>query len=109
MRFLRNSRVSRIHLLNRMTEDERPIHVLQSTAVSSSSFKSGDHVREGNLRNVESWVEGGLWGFRLLGLRVDGGQNGALGTGDLARDSALLFGTHLDRSRKMRRRLKWIA
>lgn len=28
LRFLRNSRVSRIHLLNRITEEERPIHVL---------------------------------------------------------------------------------
>lgn len=50
------------------------------------------------LRNVESRVKSCLGRLRLWGLRVDGGQNAALGSRDLARDSGLLFGTHLDRS-----------
>lgn len=87
--------MSRIHLLNRMTEELKLIQTLQQ--VFPSAMLSGRAYDLWlNLHDVERWVDGGLGRLRLLRLGVDSRQDGrVLLSRHLARDARLLVGTHL--------------
>lgn len=87
--------MSRIHLLNRMTEELKLIQTLQPSARQPCYL--GEHIQWWlNLHDIERWVDGGLCRLRLLRLGIDSRQDGrVLLSRHLARDARLLVDTHL--------------
>lgn len=87
--------MSRIHLLNRMTEELKLIQTLRPSARQPCYL--GERIQWwSNLHDVERWVDGGLCRLRLLRLGIDSRQDGrVLLPRHLARDARLLVDTHL--------------
>ena len=86
-RFLLKLSVERIHLLNRMTEELRPIHVLGRCQRWHGASDTLVHSR-----NVECRVQRGLGRLCLLDLGVDRGEDGLAGR--IARRARLVFSAH---------------
>ena len=81
---LRNLAVSRIHLLYKITLEDREIQTLRQISHKSYialtfTLSMGDRIdltlRWWDLRNVDCWVKTVLCGFWLLERRVDCGKD----------------------------------
>lgn len=88
--------MSRIHLLNRMTEELKLIQTLHKPSPRQRCHSSERLQRWINLHDIGRRVDGGLCGLRLLRLGVDSRQDGrVLLSRHLAGDARLLVDTHL--------------
>jgi hypothetical protein len=96
--------VSRSHLLNRITEELKPIHVLRGALAKQDPsqprrpcFPTIFPLSQWQYsHNIEDGVQRSLCGRGLVSLGVDGGQDrrAAVGASDVARHSNLFFSRH---------------
>jgi hypothetical protein len=82
--------VDRIHLLKRMTEELRPIHVLAGCQRWHGAMDACVYSRD-----IECRVQRSLGRLRLLDFWIDRWQDGTAAlAGGVARGSCLVFGAH---------------
>lgn len=86
-------RVSRIHLLKRMTEEEKPIQMLKQVRFDYRQCKQ-KAARKMDLHDIERRVDATAGRLRLLCSRVDGREDWRSVARRIARHADLVFGRH---------------